>query len=538
MKSIIKFTYPLIALCMTLLISCNKDWLNEQPLGQIADVAFWKTSGDAVQGLTAAYKFGVGSSVDTWVAIKGLAGATDDTRSKNDEDYYMGQFYYPSESIMLGRIWPAAYKAIFNCNVFLDNIEKVKMDDALKAQMIAEVRFIRAHQYFWMLQYWGGVPLVTKPLSLDEANSLKRNTRTELVDFCLSEFAEAAKDLPATRGAAEKGRILKAAALTELGRLLMIEKKWPDAANVFKQIIDLNVHIIDPSYQNLSREAGENSKEIIFSRNYIAGLDGNNHSQKNLHPAFYGGYQEYNAFQNLIDAFLMKDGLPIDKSPLYNPDKPFDNRDPRLYFNMFLPEYTVFRGKLYLAHPELTTFGIKSLIGATGYGCKKYVTENYSGDISSSGDDLVYIRYAEVLLSYLESKLETGDNITQDILDQTINKVRGRAEVQMPTVTETNRDKLLEIVRRERRVEFCWEPMIRWMDIHRWGIASQVLNKKFYGMKLTDDPTNYTAYPVNSEGHLFSIDKTGTYKPANELWPIPQSEIDVNPNLEQNPGYN
>ena len=70
----------------------------------------------------------------------------------------------------------------------------------------------------------------------------------------------------------------------------------------------------------------------------------------------------------------------------------------------------------------------------------------------------------------------------------------------MPPVTETDQAKLRDIVRRERRVELCWEPFIRWMDIHRWGIASQVINKKFYGMKLTNDPAHYTAYPVDATG--------------------------------------
>lgn len=206
---------------------------------------------------------------------------------------------------------------------------------------------------------------------------------------------------------------------------------------------------------------------------------------------------------------------------------------------MFLPEYTMFRGRLYLADPALTDIGIKTLSGATGYGCKKFVTENYTGDVRSSGDDVILIRYAEVLLGYLESKLETGEMITQNLLDQTINLVRGRADVQMSPVTEKNPDKLREIIRRERRVEFCWEMYIRWFDVHKWGIAAQVCNQKFYGMKLTDDPANYTAYPVNSQGHLFSLDRTGFYvSPTNDLWPIPQSELDVNPNLEQNPGYN
>ena len=76
------------------------------------------------------------------------------------------------------------------------------------------------------------------------------------------------------------------------------------------------------------------------------------------------------------------------------------------------------------------------------------------------------------------------------------------------------------------------------MDIHRWGIASQVINKKFYGMKLTNDPAHYTAYPVDATGHLFVIDKTGFYQsPKNDLWPIPLSELDINAKLGQNPGY-
>jgi hypothetical protein len=237
----------------------------------------------------------------------------------------------------------------------------------------------------------------------------------------------------------------------------------------------------------------------------------------------------------------MKDGLPIETSPLYDEANPFNNRDPRLYVTVFLPSYTTFRGKLYLSNPDPASPGYTTsgtgLIGHTGYTWKKYVTENYVGDWGSSGDDIIWIRYAEVLLSYLESVLEAGQTITQTILDESINKVRGRAEINMPPVTETDPAILRDIVRRERRVEFATERLIRWMDIHRWGIASQVINKKFYGMKLTNDPAHYTKFVVNEKGYKFVIDRTGSYLPHNDLWPLPQSELDINKNLEQNPGY-
>lgn len=519
---------------------CQKDWLDEQPLAQLSEASAWKTESDATLALTGLYQgSSVGENAYTNFLLC-LSSATDDSGYKHGStaSIYSGYFLYPGETqIVLGR-WRKAYTSIYRCNYFLGNIDRVTMDAAKKSQYIAEARFLRAYEYFWAAQWWGGVPLVTKVLTIKEANTQSRNTRQEIQDFVLTELTAAAADLPTTRVAAQKGRIIQSAALAVKGRQLMILKRWSEAAVAFKEIIDLNVHIIDPSYSNLSREAGETSQEIILSCNCLAGLYGNAQSQRNFHPGFYGGYNEVNSFQDLIDAFLMTNGLPIDESPLYNPAKPFDNRDPRLYASIFLPEYTFFRSKLYLGHPDLTNEGIKTLIGATGYGCKKYVTENYSGDWGSSGDDIIWIRYAEVLLGYLESKLEAGDAITQDLLNQTINKVRGRTEVNMPPVTETNKDKLREIVRRERRVEFNYERLIRWMDIHRWGIASQVINKKFYGMKLTNDPANYTQYIVNEKGQKFVIDRTGSYNEAiHGLWPIPLSEIDINPNLGQNPGY-
>jgi hypothetical protein len=317
----------------------------------------------------------------------------------------------------------------------------------------------------------------------------------------------------------------------------MIYKKWAEAAATYKQIIDLNVHIIDPRFKELFEEKGETSQEIILATNCIAGLYGNPQNQLVYHPEVVGGYQEDNAFQGLVDDFYMKDGLSLEESPLYDDKNPYANRDPRLYETVFLPGYTVFRGRLYNGHKSES-----NLMGATGYGWKKYVTEDYVGAQNSSGDDIIHVRYAEVLLSYLESLLESGQPITQEILDATINKVRGREAVKMPPITELSTDKLREIVRRERRVEFALERLIRYMDIRRWGIFMDVMNTKFYGMKLTDTPESYTLFKVETEGryrgHYIPIDKTGSIKPEMALLPIPLYEININPKLQQNPGYN
>ena len=161
--------------------------------------------------------------------------------------------------------------------------------------------------------------------------------------------------------------------------------------------------------------------------------------------------------------------------------------------------------------------------------------EDLTENLGNYGGNWTIIRYAEVLLSYLESKLESGAAIDQALLDQTINKVRGRASVNMPPVTTTDPTELREIIRRERRVEFAFEGL-RYYDILRWGIAAEELNRQYTGMKLTNDPPNYNDFPVDDEGFL--IYQQRNFKAGiNELWPIPQSEIDINKNLTQNPGY-
>lgn len=537
MKITNNITSFFLIIVFLILSGCKKEWLEEQPMDQLSSASFWKSESDAYLALIGIYRFGIeqntfgASNYITWQII----GCTDDGIHKGGADDRKS--FISPENAFITNQWIPLYRAINKVNVFLSNIDKVNMDDAKKAQYIAEAKFIRAYSYFWLCQWWGGVPLVKDVLSIQEANNLSRNTKQEIVDFCLTEFTAAAADLPASRPTNEKGRILKSAPLVFKGRLLMAEKRWSEAAEAFKQIIDLGVHIIDPRFKELFEEAGESSKEIIFSMERVASIAGNYLYQIWFFDQVFGGYSVVNYFQSTVDAFLMTDGKSIEESPLYDSLNPFKNRDPRLYMSILLPSYTIWEGKRYNPHPDSTTQGVKAGPGRTGYGCKKFTTENYKGDGFSSGADMIFVRYPEVLLGYLESKLEAGDNITQDVLDQTINKVRGRQSVKMSAVTVTDQNTLREIVRRERRVEFLGEPGIRYWDIIRWGIAHTVINGKFYGMKVTNNPATYTQYKVNEKGNILIIDKESFNKDRDYLWPIPLSEIDINAKLVQNPGY-
>lgn len=529
-----------LSLCIFLLglIGCEKEWLTENPLSSLSEANFWRNESDATLALNGLYQSS--QNTDGYGPAKAFSYNTDEGRGKVGLGTFLsGEFYDPADLYVVRSLWDAAYILIYRANMFLENIDDVEMDAALKSEYIAEARFFRAEQYFWLSFRYGDVPLITEVLTLKEANNQTRTPKQQVVDYALAELTAAAANLPETRPADEKGRILKGAALAYKGRLLMIEERWSEAAAAFKEIIESGAHIIDDRFQELWTVSGNDSREIIYSKVCLEGTPfANMFFQRNYVPEIFGGYQEHNAYQGTVDAFLMNDGLPIDQSPLYDPDNPFDNRDPRLYASIFLPEYTVFRGVLYLAHPDNTNFGIRSLIGATGYHSKKTIDEPAGPTPVFTGQDYLYIRYAEVLLGYLESMLESGATITQDLLDETINKLRTRAAVDIGIVTETDPAMLREIVRNERRIELYLEPFIRHMDLHRWGLWPEMMNRAFYGMKLTDDPANYDVYEVNDKGHLISWrDRTGHFHTHNRLLPFPQEEIDLNPDLGQNPGY-
>jgi hypothetical protein len=257
-----------------------------------------------------------------------------------------------------------------------------------------------------------------------------------------------------------------------------------------------------------------------------------------LTPEKWGGWHQFSPFNELVKSYECTDGKTIDKSPLYDKNNPYENRDPRLDATIFIPERTVFRGSTYTTNPAS---GNNDKFGKypvwSGYSILKFMEDDESVSVWSSGTNWILIRYAEVLLGYLESKLEAGATIDQALLDATINKVRAREAVKMPPVTTTNATDLRTIVRRERRVEFAFEGL-RYYDILRWGIAADELNHQFTGQKLTNDPSNYTAYPVDADGYYIMSQQYRKFIAGkNELWPIPQSERDINPNMTQNTGY-
>jgi len=533
------YRYLKILAASSLFLACN-DMLETVPLDQLSTDTYWSNENDAKMALMGVYANGsVGSRgnigfrvFDTYLTLDAM------TDNGNEKDQILTHFnngeLTSSNSTVLN-LWKASFENIGRANNLIENIDRVPMDAAKINMMKAEAKFLRAYMYFNLVTYWGDVPLVTKVLSIAEANSIERTSKSEVVNFLLTDLTEAISHLPLTRPDAEYGRVTKAGALAIKARILMAEKRWSEAAATYKEIIDSGLYTIDDDYKRLFVAGNERSNEIILAIKYRED-NYRTEIQRSVVPFQFGGWHQYNVFNELVESYWMTDGKTIQDSPLYDPKKPYDNRDPRMDMSIFIPGRTLWKGQLFVLHPDAGGAWRLTDRDWSGYGLKKFADETHTAAINNYGGDYPMIRYAEILLGYLESKLEAGDVIDQNLLDLSINRLRKRATVNMPSVTETNPAALREIVRRERRIEMAFEGL-RLYDLHRWGISHQVMKGQFHGMKLTDNPANYTALPVNENGYFRYIIKNFRQN-VDYLWPIPQREIDINPNLNQNPGYN
>jgi hypothetical protein len=519
---------------------CKKDLLDKQPLSSISDATFWRTANDATLALNGVYDTGAGFTGYNFWAATSMVNLDLMAGNGSEKELIPDQFTngtLNSAYSYVGSYYSQAYRQITRCNNFLDNIDKVTMDATQKAIMVNEVRTIRAYDYFNLGLYFGDVPLIQHLLTVDEANSIARTPKADVWAFCETELKAAAAVLPPSVADAQQGHMTAASALAILGRLQLAEKKWADAATSYKTIMDFGYYTIDPRYRELFLNAGELSHEMIMSQQYIR--DTYNHALlQYLTPETWGGWHQYSPFNELVKAYECTDGLPITQSPLYDKNNPYANRDPRLDFTVMISGRTTFRGTTYSAVPGTNLPDrLNEYPGVwSGYAIYKFLEDDPTvATTSNDGNNFPLIRYAEVLLGYLEARLESGAGVDQALLDATINKVRGRAVVHMPAVTTTDATALRTILRRERRVEFAFEGL-RYFDCLRWGIIGSENNQQFTGMKLTNTPASYTAYPVDADGY-YIYKKRNFIVGKNELWPIPQSERDLNKNLTQNPGY-
>ena len=519
--------YVLAALALTL-ASCQKDLLNRTPMDSYSNGSLWTSQSDAVAALNGCY--------DGWendYNIIYLDAASDNSYSQfpweGYQDYGNGTVT-PGDNNASSR-W--SYTTIQKCNWFLENVDKTPMDSDLKERYKAEVRFLRAYEYFIMSQLYGDVPLVTKTLSTAEANTVTRTPFADVRKFILGELDTVAPILPVSYESGETGHITQGAALSLKARIDLFDKNYADCIKDCNAVMKLGYSLY-PSYQDLFRIQNENNSEVILDIQYKEN-DVINGDMGVMPSSSYGGWASLDPTQSLVDAYETIKGKTIDDPASgYDKNEPYKNRDPRLNASIVCPGQ-LYGGKYYnsieSASPDYYNGGNNS---KTGYIERKF-TSNLSDfdDMWNTGLNIIVIRYAEVLLTYAEAKIESG-SIDKSVYDA-LNAVRERAG--MPDVDQAvynSQSTLRTLVRRERRVELALEGL-RWFDIQRWKIGDQVRAGNVYGTRLGTVDKNTGA--LHLTGDPIFVEERTFNNSRDYLWPVPQSERDINKSLTQNSGY-
>lgn len=377
--------------------------------------------------------------------------------------------------------WERWYRGIYKANTVLDNVPAIEMDETRKREMLAEARFLRAFNYYLLYDLFGPVPLIrTSETRVEDRPS--RATDEEMVSFIEEELMAASQDLPVEPPRDQYGRATRGAALGILSKFYLMNKKWSDAASTAQEVIDLGVYDLftEGNRTELFSHLNQRDNEFIFVANMsdtptnVTGDGWLSHVAPDDYQWKYPPRIIFAAEYRIRSDFL----------------ELFDPEDERL--DAFLFEY-------------VTTDGDTVQLGEDNVRSFKFPEYPNQGT-SRSADDFPFLRYADILLTRAEALNEINGPNSESV--QLLNMVREAAGVTTVTVgdfatTEDFRDFILD----ERGREFHTEALRR-QDLIRHG--------KFIEM-------------ARDRG-----------KPAEDYqvrYPIPQTEIERNPELEQNEGY-
>ena len=502
--------YILSLLLFLMLWGCE-NFLEKFPHDQLSDGTFWRDESDLQKGLTACYaslysEYFSGGHMDQGVRVYFDALV---------DNLYVA-YYWGIPDVTIGSLNPttsglptgyysACFDLISRANIFLSKIELVNIDETKKVKFRAQARFLRAFAYHELVLNYGGVPLYESAATIEDA-SKGRSSKEEVYTLIHKDLDYAIANLT---DESFKGNVVKNSALGLKARVCLYSKDWSGAVENAQKVISSGKTSLYSNYQAMfNKRQGNDNTEILFSVKFLA---------DNLYHNFdikLGKHGHYNVLEDLVDDYLTINGLPIDKDLAYNPNALWENRDPRLQLSVFCKPgeswaYNPTKG--YVPYTEM---------GVTAFRGKKGINLNIQAGYDTRSDqDVIHLRYADVLMMFAEAKNELGQ-FTKNEWDQSIRLIRARAGFTVANALNFpggTQDELRQIIRHERRIELAFEGL-RYYDLLRWGTIKEELES------------------IQGENPQKKV-----YNKNKPLWPIPQTQIDYykanGVTFEQNPGY-
>ncbi len=510
--------------------------LETLPYGSESDASFWQDNENAAFAT-------LNSCYTRFYSIYQMLeseSATDNAYGKGvDKQEPIARGSLTTDNGYIKGMWDGFYAGIRTCNELLNNIGKVpenKLSKELRARYIAEARVIRASHYYELASRWGDVPYTEKVLSVKESREIQQTAYTEVMSNVTTELEAVleSKALPVAYGNGERGRITCGAAKALLAKVYLFQGNFAKVRDLTQEIIDSKTYSLYPSYEGLFTVDGEYNSEIILDAEYAPVVREWSMRDAGFLPPSMGGYAVYGPTQELVDSYIMLNGKRItDEGSGYDSNSPFANRDPRLKMTIIYNgnSYATLAGDLVIdtvSPDSRDAYGTTSDVTPTGYYLRKWYDKNpYVSSSTSASINAIIIRYADILLMNAEAHAELG-TMNSTVWNNTVQEVRKRAGFTEDGALNLPTGDVKEIIRNERRCELAFEGQRR-KDIIRWKIADKVMNGYIHGL--------YTGASSGTDNGYVRLENRQFNSGKHYLWPIPQKEIDLNPNLKQNPNW-
>ena len=478
-----------ILAALVLAQSCKKSFLDVTAKGTVASAQFWKTSADATSAVDAMY-----ANLHEWtniafapIAVESMGSDDVEKGSSATDASFMNDFHFFTANSGEGQIadfWGGEYKTINFANQILDNVPGINMDANLKSRYVAEAKFIRAYAYFRLVRAFGDVPLrLHVPKTATEYN-IPRAPKAQVWAAIETDLTDAASVLPQSYSAADVGHVTKGAALTLHAKAALYQKKWGDVLTYTTQVMGLGYSLY-PDYEQLFRTTHKNNQESIFEIQNM--LIPNNPGASN---------SQYSQVQGVRGSTGGGWGFNVPSADLA---AAYETGDPRRDATIIFRGETTPEGDAIPADGDNPMYNQKSYVPFSLY---------VSGFNEGCQQNKIVLRYADVLLMNAEANNESGNSAAAIAsLELVRARARGNNNAILPKVVTTDQAALRAAIYKERRVEFAME-FDRYFDVIREGRGAEVFGSR--GWKAN----------------------------KNEVWPIPQNEIDLSAGtLTQNTGY-
>lgn len=473
------------------LAACNK-YLDKAPLDSINSANFFTTAEDAVSAINGAYQplqwpklYNIRIwTTDIWAgnSVVGAGGGTDGIETQD-----ISNFVTTTDNAAALDIWRGPSPGILRCNLVLKNVPGITMDESLKARVLGEAHFLRAHYYFILVRLFGDVPLITEPVAAGDDLRPARTPKAQVYDLIIKDLTDAINMLPVSHSVENTGRATKGAAAGMLAKVFLTLGDYEQSLKYCQQVTALGYKLNDNYADNFNAQT-ENSPESLFEVQYSGKTSFSFWSNENQ-------ASWVSTFTGPRNADFVGGGYGWDQ-PTEEFIGQYEADDKRKDLTVLYPGCPAFDGKNYQG--EYST---------TGYNLRKFlVPKSVSPDYDTNPLNWPVLRYADVLLMEAECLCETN-KLSEALVP--LNKVRKRAG--LSDATAASQTDLRSKIRKERRVELAFEGQ-RWFDVIRY------------------DNGQY------AQQYFQSIGKAN-FNAKHLLLPIPQKEIDANPNLAQNPGY-